>query len=213
MSEINRNEVIESELDKRLFIVEIGPAGLYGSGTAVKNWSQKVERDLRAGALYLAVDTSKANLDKHQECEIYDAVVGDMAKMPLQDGSVDQIWIMNVFSDLEFRPEIKPDGTHSYTFNRDKFFRELSRVIKEKGEIVIGELGFPMGGIGAVDYLREIDYTAFGLKAEIFFEDNFEEGCSRYGFSKNLKSIIEENPLTKGVSPFIISLKKYENIN
>jgi len=213
MSEINQEVKMEFKEGKRPIIVEIGPAGLYGSGTPASNFSRRIKDSINDGALYIGLDSKEEDLRKFMESrawkyDIQQALVGDMAHLPLADGSADEIWLLNVFSNLDIRPEIQADGTQTWRINMSSFYKELSRVIKPKGEIIIGELGFPMGGIGAVDYLTDVDFEQFGLKKAVYRGENFVEGCKRLGIIERLREIIKENPFTKGVDPFFIILSK-----
>ena len=196
-------------------IVEIGPAGMYGLGTVATSWSRKIEEDINKGAIYIGLDAKPEELKRHSKDNIYLPVAGDMGKMPFPDNSVDQIWIMNVFSGFHHLPDLVKgeDGrVHQvWVSGISKYFQELSRVIKPDGKIIIGEFGVPIGGPGAVDYLLDnTDYSRFGFLVNIYVDDNLKEGLKENGFNENLGEIAKSvnEKADENLRPFLLTLSK-----
>lgn len=139
-------------------IVEIGPAEnpfyrLFGR--------ERIDQDAR----YIAIDS---DLEKLRILDLHDkrhAVGGDLRDLPLQNNSVDHLWLMNVFGGFQNRPRRLPDGSLEYSLSLSDVFQELARVMKERGKIYIGELYPP---IGDISQLADKDYSDFGLEKKVY---------------------------------------------
>ncbi len=213
MNEGNREGQLESAVNRKPIIVEIGPAGQYGSGTPASHFSRRVRDNIDQGALYIGVDSKEEDLKKFMqsqtlEYDVQQALVGDMAHLPLADESADEVWLINVFGNLDIRPEVTADGTRTWRINMQQFYRELARVLKRQGEIIIGELGHPVGGIGATDYLKNVDFEQFGLEKHLYIGENLVEACKKLGITEKLREIIKEGRHSDNLEPFFILLNK-----
>lgn len=213
MNEGNREGQLKSAVNRKPIIVEIGPAGQYGSGTPASHFSRRVRDNIDQGALYIGVDSKEEDLKKFMqsqtlEYDVQQALVGDMAHLPLADESADEVWLINVFGNLDIRPEVTADGTRTWRINMQQFYRELARVLKRQGEIIIGELGHPVGGIGATDYLKNVDFEQFGLEKHLYIGENLVEACKKLGITEKLREIIKEGRHSDNLEPFFILLNK-----
>ena len=101
-------------------------------------------RKIKEGAPYIAINYNKEDLKTVKENKLGQAIVGDIKELPLKNNSADQIWLMNVFSDFQHILKKQPDGSKGYTMGLDDVFKELARVVKPGGKIIIGEVYPPI---------------------------------------------------------------------
>jgi len=145
-------------------IAEVGP----GTLPVFYIFDNENFRNIGKDSKYIAIDCNQEELDKfikHFKEEGREAKLGDLENLPLDNDSVDQMWLMNVFGGLESPPKILPDGTRQWTLGVQGIFKELARVVKQNGKIYIGEIYPPKGEVtGLIDK----DYTKFGLEKETY---------------------------------------------
>ncbi len=105
---------------------------------------------------YTAVDCDPENVKSFKE--FYESrgrgriIQGYVQEIPLPEEYADQIWIMNVFGRFKSDPSYRGD-----------IFKELTRILKRKGTIHIGELYGPNQS-----YLIERDYSELGLEKRVY---------------------------------------------
>lgn len=125
-------------------IVEVGVGGF---PAAAISW--ELTNKIRKGAFYIGIDRDVDDIPMESVAGLY--VQGDMATLPFPAGVVDEIWVMNVFGRMD-----------EYDSQFRQYFSELSRILKSKGNVIIGENNTPAG------WLRTINYIEFGLSREDF---------------------------------------------
>jgi len=163
---MKKSSSIENQIVENQTIVEIGPSinpifELFSENKTFK----KIGKGLR----YIAIDCDKKELKKFKKLfnkKEYEAKIGDLRDLPLKSDSVDQIWLMNVFGGFQNNPKKLPDGTLQYSSGYYDIFQELSRVLKPKGKVYIGELAPPIGK--GVEWLTDEDYSGFGLEKKVY---------------------------------------------
>ncbi len=175
-------------------IIEIG-VGRY----PVYEYSAKLDEEIKNGAEYIGVDLSQKELEVVKE-RTDKAVIGDLGKLPFKDNSADEIWLNNVFGG-----GIKPifwrnsEGSWSHILGADKYFKELARVTKPGGEVIIGEYIYP---VWEVDKIIGWDFKEFGFDKEVFDGENFNVFLEKH----KINSHLGEGGNAK--HPFFMVLKK-----
>lgn len=175
---------------ERLKILEIGPGEI-----PVYSISNIVER-LKSGYNYFAIDADMKNLQRVADEKPGCAIQGDLAKLPLKDNSVDEIWLMNVFGGLDIRPE-KINGSLVYTIGLRRFFEELRRVVRTGGLVNIGEY------YKGPDFSKS-EFSDIGFEKESFTGSKIWEFLDRNkfeSFAYEMVSCLYKNPV-------FITLKK-----
>ncbi len=204
----------------RPVIVEIGP-----NINPVHRFSEEVAQKIRSGALYLGIDVDKEAFRREAVAkeieEIRETlatisallkdvkkpervkerfVVADVKKLPLHDASVDEIWLLNVFSGFKNRPEIAADGAQFYHLGLGHIFTELVRVLKKDGMIHIGEF-YPRHSERSLLSIADEDYSDLGLEKKAYKGDDLskfllEHQMRPFGIHKSV------------ATPFFITLTK-----
>src|SRR3989344_255103 len=102
MAEIIKSGIAEKNPEKEL-ILEIGPGS-----TPIYQRSEKILQMIQEGVRYVAIDVDKEKLVQvKSRDEVFRGVSADLAKLPLKEASVDQMWMLNVFGGLENLPDEK----------------------------------------------------------------------------------------------------------
>jgi len=174
-------------------IVEFGP----GYCPAF-HYSEHVEERLDAGANYVGIDISRNDIKTIARRDGVNLVVGDLGKIPLQDNTADELWLLNVFSGrLVNSPTRLPDGTSRTILGVTRFFEEMVRVLKPNGTIIIGEWA---PRIGKIDWIHEANYEQYGLTKQVYEGETLQDFASLHGIRYGI--IREDTP------PFFVVLSK-----
>lgn len=75
-------------------IIEIGP-----QTCPIYIGSREIEQQIKDGASYIGIDVSEEDLRTVNRERVGRAIAADLAKLPLRDNSVDQMWMLNVMGD------------------------------------------------------------------------------------------------------------------
>lgn len=186
MEKIRPEDYPKKEVKKeREIIVEIGP-----NTTPISFYSEKMENAIKEGALYVGIDYKEEDLKKTYRREIHNFIAGDLRSLPLKDASADQVWLFNVFGE-SFGSDKR--------FFFEKQFKELARVIKEDGKIIIGETYTP------AESLISHDYSDLELQKEVLIGDKLREFLKEYDMEHVLKEGTQYSP------QFFMILKKRKN--
>lgn len=163
-----------SEKEKKEVIVEIGtnmvPLSYFST-----NFKEAIKKD----ALYVGIEKVESELQNAYKEDIDNFVVGDLKNIPLKDNTVNQLWLFNVFG--------------SKNISIYDALKEMSRVLKIKGEIIIGETYTPK------ESLLHVDYEQYGFQKKILLGKEFVDFLSE----KDLLFSKQEE-----IQQFIIILKK-----
>ena len=150
-------------------IVEIGPYTYPLYKTSEKHIGQ-----LEKGASYIAVDSTLNGAQVarlwHQDKWKIASVRAEASELPLPNSSVDEIWLLNVFSDFH-------GGTKAVKKDElTECLQECLRVTKQEGTVFIGEWYTPE----KVKWITEVDFSREGFSKKIY------RGTSLHNFMKKL---------------------------
>ncbi|RJR31669.1 methyltransferase domain-containing protein [Candidatus Parcubacteria bacterium] len=193
----SRPDVVEGKKEGKV-IIEIGP-GLAPSFIL----SDKLDREIDDGASYVAIDCNLEELKGMEDIGLRErgaAVAGDLNKLPLKDKTANEIWALNVLSGFKNIPEKMPDGTSVTTLGFSKIFKELARVIKDDGRIIIGEIYTPVKGA------KEVDLSKYGFDKQVFTGNELKEFLKENDISEEILS--EHSECERWGEPFFMVLTK-----
>ena len=186
-------------------IVEIGP----GSIPVFELFENEIFKKIGEDSRYIAIDCDQEKLENFKNdfnrkgCE---AIMGDLRDLPLKSGSVDQMWLMNIFGAFHAKYKKLPDGGLVLDLGPDGIFEELARVLKKDGKIYIGEILPPVGRNREIVWLTNEDYSRFGLEKKVYKGDEEVKSFAGKIGGKHFITILlqdEHNHL-----PFFIELTK-----
>ncbi|OGD83070.1 hypothetical protein A3A54_00210 [Candidatus Curtissbacteria bacterium RIFCSPLOWO2_01_FULL_39_62] len=167
-------------------IVEIGP----GIVNAPKI-SETLLRRIKYGAVYIGIDYFADELHR-DSFDVGELVVGDLIDLPISSGLVEQIWMMNVFSDGDHkRRSVQYTDSQLY----EHFFNELARVLKTDGTVIICDY---YGDTVPIGWLRTKDYSRFGFKMRSYSRGTAYQFIEKHGIT----------PQVSDDDPFFITLTK-----
>jgi ubiquinone/menaquinone biosynthesis C-methylase UbiE len=166
---MEKSPSIENQTIENQTIVEIGP----GINPIFELFENETFKKIGKGSKYIAIDCDQEVIKKLKfqnsfKQKGYEAMKGDLENLPLKNDSVDQIWLMNVFGNLQNNPKKLHDGTLQYSSSAHGIFQELTRVVKPKGKVYIGEIILPVKDVA---WLLNADYSGFGLEKKVYKGD------------------------------------------
>lgn len=91
-----RLPIEEQEKTGNGVIVEIGPSVI-----PIHKLSPEVEQQIKGGKRYIAIDLLEEDLTQVKADKIGEAVAGNLRQLPIKDGMVESMRLMNVFGNLE----------------------------------------------------------------------------------------------------------------
>jgi len=180
---MNKSEEFPSEISleaesRPKTIIEIGVGNF-----SAYDISHKLDEEIKNGAEYIGVDLNKEELEIVKDGG-QEAVIGDLSKLPFKDNSADEIWLNNVFGSgprlISWR---NSKGGWTYDLGAGKYFKELARVTKPGGEVIIGEYIYP---VNDVDKIVDWDYEKFGFDKEVFGGEKLKVFLEKHKISSNL---------------------------
>jgi hypothetical protein len=172
-------------------IVEFG-----SNSNPIVDYSRRIEKILKSGSTYTGFDIDEKAVSLVTPREGMRISVGDMGKIPLENCSVDEIWVCNVFGENIMNSPGKMSD-EIYASEAKKYFREMTRILRTNGKIYIGEW-YPR--ITNPNWLKNSDYSGYGLTKIIYEDKNLQEFMNQH----ELRTIYtyEDTP------PFFIELTK-----
>lgn len=164
-------------------ILEIGPRdfGMYKACARVKKQLTNGEAE------YLALDCQLIQLQTVIRDHMQ-AIIGNLKQLPFADGSIDEIWLFNVFSG------ITNEKNGIWPSNPLPYIQEIARTTKRGSHIIIGEYMTRTGPL--TDRLKTIDYRSLGILPTIFEGPNFSQFIKDQELDHQAiqKQIREDNP-------------------
>jgi len=172
-------------------ILEIGPR-MNTADAIFKDVKKKIEQ----GAVYVALDSKAENLRETKSEGKTNLILGDLRDLPFSDSSINEIWLINVFGLIEKKPKLDKDGKplqrniggSIYPGIKD-YVRELARVLKPGGKIVVGEYFTPRSHDPQI--LLKTNFGEYGLTAKIHLAgEDLDEYLQGLGASPAMKRFI-----------------------
>ena len=210
MESIKNTEGVGTREQK--YILEIGVGNF-----TVYRLSEKVEERIESGHVYIAVDKYPEGL---KSGDVRNPTIADIGALPFSDGSIHEMWLMNVFSGLDldiysqdenaFMRSVLRGSAQSPEVSKrvESIFHELGRVLDGKGEINIGEFYARIGD--DLSWMRNISYSRFGMRGTIYEGENLKIFLRQHNFEEFMLEEIERYPERK---PFFLKLTKLRDVD